>query len=440
MTRLRVLVVAESCNPEWESIPLEGWSHYRALSALVDAHLVTRNWNRAALARAGLVEGQDFTCIDTDALFNPAQALVRCVCGPDRGYAMLTGLSIPSYILFERILWRRLGKRLRAGAFDIVHRLTPLSPAVPSPLATRCRRLGVPFVLGPLNGGLPWPKQFPELQRREGEFASRLRNLYRLVPSYRATRDDAAALIIGGRSALADLPARWHHKTVYVPENGIEPLRFPRPALRPAASYEGRALRCVFLGRLVPFKGADLVIEAAAPLLRDGRATLEVIGFGPELARLEAMVAAAGLGGAVTLAGKLPHTELAARLRQADVMTFPSLREFGGAVVLEGMAVGVVPMVVDYGGPGELVNAATGFLLPMGDRAAIVAAMRAGLERIAADPGQLAALSARAVERAFGLFTWPVKARQTMEVYRWVTGARADRPATPIPLPDGTAG
>ncbi len=434
--RPRVLVIAESCNPEWESIPLVGWSHYHALSELVDVHLVTRNWNRPALGRAGLVEGRDFTALNTDALFKPAERLVRRVSGPNKGWAMLTGLSIPSYILFEWLLWRSFAQALRAGEYDLVHRITPLSPAVPSPIAKRCRRLGVPFVLGPLNGGLPWPKQFPGLQRQEGEWLSRLRNAYRLVPSYRSTRQDAAALILGGRSAQADLPERWHGKAVYVPENGIEPSRFPRPPERTADSYRGRPLRAVFLGRLVPYKGADLVIEAATPLLLDGRMTLEIIGFGPEELKLEQMVAERGLGAAVTLTGKLPHPEVSGRLRRSDLMTFPSVHEFGGAVILEGMAAGIVPVVVDYGGPGELVSPGSGFLLELGDRDAVVRSLRATLEAVSADPGQLAAMSRRAVDRAFGLFSWPAKARQTAEVYRWVLGQRPDRPHTSIPLPD----
>ncbi len=432
--RPRVLMIADSCNPEWESIPLVGWSHYHALTAVADIHLVTRNWNRPALDRAGLVEGRDYTTIDTDALFNPMQAFVRWVSGPNKGFAMLTGLSIPSYLLFERLLWRRFRRALRGGAYDLVHRLTPLSPAVPSFVASRCRRLGVPFVLGPLNGGLPWPAQFPELQRQEGEWLSRLRELHRIVPGYRETRRSASAIMVGGASALADLPARWHARAVYVPENGIDPARFPRPAPRTAESYAGRPLRAVFLGRLVPYKGADMLIEAAAPLLQAGRLTLDVIGDGPEMARLQAM--AAGLGGAVTFAGKVAHGDLAARLQPADLLTFPSVHEFGGAVVLEGMAAGIVPVVVDYGGPAELVSPASGVLLPLGERAAIVASLRAALQALVDEPGQLAALSARAVERAFGLFAWPAKARQTAEVYRWVLGRRADRPGAALPFPD----
>jgi glycosyltransferase involved in cell wall biosynthesis len=434
--RLRVLVIAESCNPEWESIPLEGWSWYAAMSELVDTHLVTRNRNIPALTRAGLQEGRDFTALNTDALFDPMQALVRAISGPNKGWAMLTGLTIPSYLLLEHMMWRQFKPRLQAGEFDLVHRVTPLSPAVPSIIGRGLRRLGIPFVIGPINGGLPWPKQFPDLQQREGEYLSKLRGAYRLLPGYRSTRNAAAAIIVGGRHVLADLPQRWHSKTVYLPENGIWPDRFPRPEPHPAESYRDRTLRAVFLGRLVPYKGCDMLLQGAAGLLRSGAMTLEIIGFGPEQERLEQMTRDLGLQASVTFAGKVLHHELAAHLAQADIMTFPSLHEFGGAVVMEAMAAGVVPVVVDYGGPAELISDASGYLLPLSDRAGVIASLRSTLEAIAADPGQLAEKSRRAVERAFALFSWQAKARQMLAVYRWAAKLSAVKPDFGIPLTD----
>jgi glycosyltransferase involved in cell wall biosynthesis len=434
--RIRALVIADSCNPEWESIPLVGWSHANALRAHVDVHIATRSWNAEALTRAGLVEDRDFTALNTEALFNPMQRLVQRISGPNKGWAMLTALSIPSYLWLEHLLWRRLGPDLRAGRFDLVHRITPLSPAVPSPIAGHCRRLGIPFILGPLNGGLPWPPSFPGLRGQEGEFLSHLREAHRLLPGYRATRRRASAIVIGSNSALADLPKRWHAKSVYVPENGIELARFPAPAPRTPESYRNRPLRAVFLGRLVPYKGADMLIEAAAPFLADGRLTLQILGFGPEREPLEQLVARLGLAGPVGFSGKISHHDVARWFADADLLTFPSVHEFGGAVVLEAMAMGVVPVVVNYGGPAELVSPSSGFLLPMGTREQVVAALRQTLERIINEPQCLASRSAMAISRARGLFAWSSKARQTLEVYRWVLGLRADKPDQSLPFAD----
>jgi glycosyltransferase involved in cell wall biosynthesis len=100
------------------------------------------------------------------------------------------------------------------------------------------------------------------------------------------------------------------------------------------------------------------------------------------------------------------------------------------------MAVGVVPVVVDYGGPAELVSPASGYLLPMAPREELILALRRQLESIVEDPGQLAEKSWRGVERVFALFAWPAKARQTFEIYRWVLGWRADKPDMGLPFKD----
>ncbi len=437
--RIRVLVIADSCNPEWESIPLVGWSHANALREFVEVHIVTRSWNANALIRAGLVEGKDFTALNTEALFNPMERLVRRISGPNKGWAMLTALTIPSYLWLEHLLWRQLGSQLRAGDFDLVHRLTPLSPAVPSWIAGRCRRAGVPFVLGPLNGGLPWPASFPGLRRQEGEWLSHFRGVYRLLPGYEATRRHANAIMVGGASALADLPKRLHTKAIYVPENGIDLSRFPTPPSKSADSYRNRPLRAVFLGRLVPYKGADMLIEAAASVLAEGRLTLEIIGFGPERESLEQLVAKLGLTDRVVFIGKISHHDVAARFSQADILAFPSVHEFGGAVVLEAMAMGAVPIVVNYGGPGELVTPTSGLAIPMGTREQIVTNLREILNQFVLSPHRLAPLSAQAVKRSRELFSWPAKARQTLEVYRWVLGRRPTKPDLEIPLADADA-
>src|SRR5215472_15842929 len=62
--RPRVLVIAELANPDWESVPLVGWSHWKALSRVVDGHLVTHVRNRENILKAG--ESTDrFTALDT---------------------------------------------------------------------------------------------------------------------------------------------------------------------------------------------------------------------------------------------------------------------------------------------------------------------------------------------------------------------------------------
>src|SRR5436853_4588069 len=132
-----------------------------------------------------------------------------------------------------------------------------------------------------------------------------------------------------------------------MPENAIEPDRFG--LMRKERG--DRPLRVVFMGRLVPYKGADMVLEAAAPLSRSGALHLQIIGDGPEMGALKALAARERVENVVDFAGWIEHGQMQEQLAQADVFAFPSIREFGGGAVLEAMAVGLVPIVVDYGGP-----------------------------------------------------------------------------------------
>src|SRR5512135_642310 len=351
MSKPRVLLLSEAANPEWVSVPLEGWSNARALAHVAEVHLVTQVRNREAILRAGLVEGLDFTAIDTESLARPSCRLGALLCGGQgRGWTIGAALSAITYPYFEHLVWRQFGPRIAAGEFDLVHRLVPLSPTVPSLLASRCRRAEVPFILGPLNGGLPWPEHFKRVQRQEREWLSNVRSLYKLLPHYHATRRDAAAIIVGSIDVWNQIPSRYRDKCIYIPENGVDPGRFPHRRIRRAT----RPVRGVFVGRLVPYKGADMLLEAAAPLIRAGGLRIDIIGDGPQMPELQEIVRREGIDAGVTFHGRIEHTRVADCLVESDLLTFPSIREFGGAVVLEAMAVGLVPVVVDYGGPGEL--------------------------------------------------------------------------------------
>ena len=424
LRRQRVLVVAEAANPKLTSVALIGWSFSRALAAVADVHLASELRNRDDLVAAGLA-GMEFTPIDNRRWQGRAWRLGKLLRGGESlGWGTYSALTALAYPFFEREVWRVFGDRLCAGEFDVVHRVTPNAPVTPSWLAGKCARAGVPFVLGPLNGGVPWPKEFPELRKAEREWLSPLRGVARFLPGYHATRRHAAAILVGARFAWQEMPARYHAKCVYLPENAIDPARFPRqPVAEPRTPVS-----IAFIGRLVPLKCTDLLLEAAAPLARAGQLVLDIIGDGPELPRLKQLAATLGIADAVSFPGWVEHTHLADRLSRSQIFGFPSVREFGGGVVLEAMARGLVPVVVDYGGPGELVPPGTGFALPMGTRAEIVERLRACFTSLAGDAATLRRLGQAAQEHVYRHFTWEAKALQTLAVYDWVTGRRNDKP------------
>ena len=270
--RRRVLVIAEAANPEWVSVPLVGWSIATALRAHHDVHIVTQIRNREAFLRAGLIEGQDFTAIDSEAVARPIWKLAEVLrMGKGKGWTMVTALSSAlAYPYFERKLWQMFGPRIAAGDFDIVHRVTPLTPTANSLVAARCAKVGVCFVMGPLNGGAPWPKGFDAERRREREWLSYVRGAYRLSLARRRMIRATAAIIAGSRHTASEFAGSRDRLTL-IPENGIDPTRFSLRAAQPGTL----PIRCAFVGRLVPYNGPDMLVEAAEPFLRDGSMVLE---------------------------------------------------------------------------------------------------------------------------------------------------------------------
>lgn len=423
--KLKVLVIAEAANPEWVSVPLVGWSLAQALRGVAEVHLVTQVRNREAILRAGLVEGRDFTAIDSEAVARPLWKVAEVLrMGKGKGWTMTTAIGAISYPYFEYLVWKQFGAAIRSGAYDVVHRVTPLTPTTSSSIAAKCARADVPFVLGPLNGGVPWPKGFDAERRREREWLSYVRSAYKLLPGRNRMLRASAAILVGSRHTESEIPARYRDRCIYLPENAIDPARFNL-----IAAQDGTLpLRGCFIGRLVPYKGPDMLIEAAIPLLRDGRMRLDIVGDGPMMGDLMALAAREGVSDAVTFHGWLDHAAVQTVAAKAHLLTFPSIREFGGGVVLEAMALGVVPVIVDYAGPGELVSEDLGYKVPIGARAEIVVGLRDRLARIAEDPSGLAAMAARGRERVESLYTWAAKARQVRQVYDWVTGTRQTRP------------
>ena len=145
----------------------------------------------------------------------------------------------------------------------------------------------------------------------------------------------------------------------------------------------GRKL--LFVGRLVPRKGADVLIDALAIASNRGFAVeLDIVGEGPEQARLHALVADRGLRDCVAFRGALCEADVARAMGGADVLVVPSLSEGLPVVIMEAMASGVPVVASKIDGIPELVHdGETGLLVPPCDPKALAHA----LVRLLADPG-----------------------------------------------------
>jgi glycosyltransferase involved in cell wall biosynthesis len=421
MSGLRILVLAPECNPEGLTNPSLGYHHAEALARHHEVTVVFYASNEEAVRRGGPsfhIEPIRFPWLD--AIY--AWALRR-IFKYDYGRQSLTAFSYPRHIFFELRAWRQLRRRIQSGDFDVVLRILPYITVLPSPFAWLLRNGPIPFVIGPVGGGLPWAKGFRQLEKQRhapGYWIWSLRGMARHLPFARSTYANATAIIASSSHTYAEF-AKYREKLFFIPtEIGVNPALLKElPRSRP--SRDGK-LELMFVGRLIPLKACDIALRGAAQLLRTGAAHFTVVGDGPERGSLQDLTKSHGIEDAVSFAGWLPQPETLRRLQNADVMVFPSLREIGGGVVFEALSVGTVPVVADFGGPGDVVNPEVGYKIPMSNEDEMISEIEFVLRNLAQDRNQLNSLSERGMAYVREHLTWDRKVRVMTDILLWATG------------------
>jgi glycosyltransferase involved in cell wall biosynthesis len=424
MSRLRILLLAPGCDPERVSIPFVTYSHAAALAQLHDVSLVIGSPVEDSVRRAK-APFRTIEVVRMPLLERIYAWSFRRIFKYNYDSQVVTAFSFPFSLAFEWRAWRQLRRRIFAGEFDVVLRVIPMTPVLPSPFAFFLRKGPIPFVIGPLNGGLPWPPGFSQLDNQK-EWVSNLRNVYRYLPFARSTYRYATAIIAASSQTYSEFSA-YRDKLFFVPEPGIAgslcsvDSRSPEP---------GGKLELIFVGGLVPRKACDLALRAAAPLLRSDLARFTVVGDGPERNRLVQLARSLGIEKTVSFCGWLSHEEVLRRLRSADVLVFPSLRDNGAGVVFEALATGAVPVVADFGGPGDIVHPKVGYKVPLTNENDIVAQMEKILTELAHNRDLLKRLRRQGMAYVRECLTWDAKAQVVTRILHWAVrqGPKPDLP------------
>ncbi|MCC2095898.1 MAG: glycosyltransferase [Hyphomicrobiales bacterium] len=170
-----------------------------------------------------------------------------------------------------------------------------------------------------------------------------------------------------------------HERAIVVP-SGVDTQKF-----RPGRAEPGL---CVTVGRLVRKKAPHLLLRAFASLAEAHDLRLEIIGDGDERARTEKLARELGVSHRVNFAGYLPHDEVVARMRRAEIYVQHFMTAADGDsegmpnVIQEAMACGLPIVTTRHAGiPDHIEDGVTGFLVDEGDLAGFAAAW----EKLACD-------------------------------------------------------
>jgi glycosyltransferase involved in cell wall biosynthesis len=333
-----------------------------------------------------------------------------------------------------QICQRRVMRELIARhSIQVVHQPMPVSPKEPSLFYN----LGVPVVIGPMNGGMIYPPSFSHLQSvgvsRFLEIGTRLSGwLNHLIPGKR----EAAILLVANQRTRLALPPGLCPRVIELTENGVDlSLWLPKLAMHKRDRLERlsqlapiwekvRRVKFVFVGRLMSWKAVDLLLLAFHRVNHIVPIELDVIGDGPDMARLREQTKQLGLE-SVTFTGWLSQSMCAERLLNADVLVLPSLLEAGGAVILEAMAIGLPVIATRWGGPMDYVNSSCGILVEPTDPEAFVQGLADAMLRLARSKEERLAMGQVGRERVVQYFDWEAKVEQILDIYSQAIATQA---------------
>lgn len=397
---MRVLVSAYACEPDVGSESEVGWQVVRRLAITHSVVVVTRE-NHADRLREALSPALDVRVVGIDL----PPRLRRIVKKGPRGARIY-------YRLWQRALRRTVAQLHEEDAFDVLHHLTWASISVGTPLRT----IPAPLVLGPVGGGVPpaW-RLLPYMPVRYQAYEA-LRAVSIGVRNVnlgaRATWRQAQAILCQNHETRRRLPRSCRARASVLSNVGVESglVRAHAPS-RP----DGSGPRAVFLGRLLPHKGAAWAIRAIAADPATN-ATLTIVGDGPHRGSCERLAERLGVADRVEFLGWLPRNEALAALDDADVLLLPTQHDEGGPLaVAEAMARGLRVVALDRGGPAVSVGGA-GVVVKAAPARDLAQRLARGLTAAAELPPEAALGRAREL-------TWDSLTAQLDTIYREL-GAR----------------
>jgi glycosyltransferase involved in cell wall biosynthesis len=258
------------------------------------------------------------------------------------------GFGLPSAgaFLFARIVGRL--RQLHASQpVDVIHAHAPLPCGHAAMLLSA--ELNIPYVVS-VHGLDAFSTV--QVSGRAGEWCRRI--------SQRVYRSSRRAICVSEHVREVVLEGTGGGSRTSVVYNGVDPELFSPSAAPPSA-----APVVLSVGNLIPTKGHATLIRAAGALAAEFPALgWEIIGEGPELARLQALCAQLQIADKVRFLGRQSRKQVAAAMQRSTLFALPSRYEGLGCVYLEAMSAGKVAIGCRGQGIAEVIqHGSNGFLV-----------------------------------------------------------------------------
>lgn len=412
MKKLKVLASAYAFNPAG-SLQLHpgedivGWKIVEQLSRFHEVWVITHTANKKAVEEAlseGQLNGVHIHYVNLP--FNLRKILYKTEIG-QRIY----------YYLWQIAAWLKAKKLHKQFHFDVAQHITFNNDWIPSFIGAY---LPVPFVWGPVGGGQRTPKAFMKGFSFAGRAADRIRlfgqwiGRHLLIARKRCVKR-AGAILVCNRETKEKIPEKYRNKVCYFPVNGIStndlvPFVQKRPADKP--------FRVITAGRMVHWKNFGEAIKAFGLFAGESPHSLfTIIGEGPELSLLKKLAENLGVQEKIKFIPWIPRKELFEKMTESHVFLFPSLREGGGAVVVEAMACGIPVICLNNAGPGYHIQEKWGIKIDPLNPESIIKEMAKALKQLYRDENLRHRLAEASLIRAEDFYVWDRQGERLQSIY-----------------------
>lgn len=417
MKKLKVLVSAYACHPptsagctDEENIlgsgeSLLGWNLVKQISRFHKVWIITQRRNRRGIERAissGAMAGVKFYYVDLPLWHRSL---------------WYNQITLHIYYYIWQILAFFAAKKLhKEFKFDVAHHVTYANYWMPSFIGAL---LSIPFIWGPVGGGQKTSKGF----LREYSVPGRLIDLTRASVQQFVSCDyfrrrclrRAKAILVCNQETANKFGKKFNKKIYFFPVNGVSIEDF---GIESGYHNVDKHFTVFTTGRLVHWKNFASAIKAFNFFSdKYPKSTFLIIGEGPERQRLEQLTNNLNLQDKVHFVPWLPRDEMLLRMRSCDVFLYPSLREGGGAVVVEAMASGKPVVCLDTAGPGFHIREEWGIKIAPRDPEYVVNAMAKALERLYLDKDLRITMGKAARKRAEEFYLWDRLGEKMQEIY-----------------------
>lgn len=312
--------------------------------------------------------------------------------------------------------WIRVAQA-QGEQFDIAHQILPQAMRHATPL----RGMGIPYVVGPIGGGLDTPEAFRDEVSDSASLASQLRAIDRFRHRYDPWLRQGYA---GANLILGVAP----YVVERLVEVGLGQVPFQAILERGHGNVEpeilrqdvvGR-LRILHVGRSVRTKGLRDTIRAMADLRDLSEITLVSVGGGEDLENCQAEANRLGVADRVTFLGQIPRADVEGEYARADAFCFPSFREPMGGVLFEAMAHGLPIITAARGGPDAIIDDTCGIRVPVSTPDCFAHAIAGAVRRLALNPLLRLEMGRNARTRLLSFGSWEDRADDVMAAYRHI--------------------